>query len=89
MYATQQENHPACLVHGPLSGTWMMELLRKQTADFITDFEYKCLMPLYVNQPLTVAGRPTANDPQRYELWITNHQGYLAVKGSATTVKCQ
>lgn len=99
-YATKVENHPgknkllfshnlflsillACLVHGPLSGTLLLDLLRNQMTNKIKSFEYKCLTPLYVNKPLTLSGRKS-NDPDRYELWITNHLGHLAVKGSAT-----
>ncbi|CAO0796616.1 unnamed protein product [Mucor circinelloides] len=80
-YATKIEKHPACLVHGPLSGTLLIDLLRKQIPQaFIDSFEYKCLTPLYVNQPMTLMGKKSANG---YELWIKDHLGNLAVKGSA------
>ncbi|KAK4516910.1 uncharacterized protein ATC70_000237 [Mucor velutinosus] len=81
-YATKIEKHPACLVHGPLSGTLLIDLLRKQVPQAsITSFEYKCLTPLYVNQPMTLMGKKSANG---YELWIENHLGNLAAKGSAS-----
>ncbi|RCH99281.1 hypothetical protein CU098_000621, partial [Rhizopus stolonifer] len=82
LYATQVEKHPACLVHGPLSGTLLMHLLGTQTNRPLSTFEYKCLMPLYVHQPLTLAGRQSKD--KTYELWITNSAGHLAVKGTAT-----
>ncbi|KAI9025184.1 hypothetical protein CLU79DRAFT_78749 [Phycomyces nitens] len=84
-YATTQEHHPACLVHGPLSSTLLMGLLRShiQALDSkVKLFRYKCLLPLYVHQPLTLCGRESALDPKSYELWIVNHDGHLAVKGS-------
>ncbi|CAO3657153.1 unnamed protein product [Mucor hiemalis] len=80
-YATQVEKHPACLVHGPLSGTLLLDLLRTQEKSPIRSFEYKCLAPLYVNRPLTLSGRKSTNE--RYDLWITNDNGHLVVKGSA------
>lgn len=61
----------------------MLDLLRSQEKRSIASFEYKCLTPLYVNRPLTLSGRKS-NDENRYELWITNDLGHLAVKGSAT-----
>ncbi|GAN04053.1 acyl-CoA dehydrogenase [Mucor ambiguus] len=81
-YATKIEKHPGCLVHGPLSGTLLIDLLRKQVPQaFIHSFEYKCLTPLYVNQPMILMGKKSANG---YELWIKDHLGNLAVKGSAS-----
>ncbi|KAL0095850.1 hypothetical protein F4703DRAFT_1939064 [Phycomyces blakesleeanus] len=86
-YATTQEHHPACLVHGPLSSTLMMGLLTSHIQSLDQKpkfrlFRYKCLLPLYVNQPLTLCGRESASDPKIYELWVVNHEGNLAVKGS-------
>ncbi|KAI8642755.1 hypothetical protein BD408DRAFT_343556 [Parasitella parasitica] len=80
-YAIKVEKHPACLVHGPLSGTLLIDLLRKQIPrSFISSFEYKCLAPLYVNHPMTLMGKKSSNG---YELWIKDYLGNLAVKGSA------
>lgn len=73
-------------MHGPLSGNLLLDFLRSERRDTnqkIKSFEYKCLTPLYVNMPLTLSGRKS-NTQDRYELWITNHLGRLAVKGSAT-----
>ncbi|KAG0173793.1 hypothetical protein DFQ28_008128 [Apophysomyces sp. BC1034] len=92
VYATTQENHPACLVHGPLSSTLLMNLLRSHLSDqdtldeaAIVSFRYRCLTPLYVNQKITLCGREAVSeqpDKKSYELWIIDHQGNLAVKGT-------
>ncbi|KAI8059631.1 hypothetical protein BC940DRAFT_264594 [Gongronella butleri] len=87
-YCINQEHHPDCLVHGPLSSTWMITLLRSHLADKesmalddkIRSFQYRCLAPVYMNQPFTVCGRRTS--PQDFELWVVNHNDHLAVKGS-------
>ncbi|KAI7904171.1 uncharacterized protein BX663DRAFT_419157, partial [Cokeromyces recurvatus] len=79
-YATNIEHHPACLVHGPLSGTLLMELLREQTKRRVISFEYRCLSPLYVNKPMMLAGKQS--NENEYELWINDDSGYLAVKGT-------
>ncbi|CAO3622651.1 unnamed protein product [Cunninghamella blakesleeana] len=88
-YTTSIEGHPACLVHGPLSSTWMISTLRtyldteyKYPLDLnIESFHYKCLSPLYVNQPFTIHGKQSTIDEKQFDLWITNHLDHLAVKG--------
>ncbi|KAI8988057.1 hypothetical protein BDF20DRAFT_799547, partial [Mycotypha africana] len=114
LYSTLEENHPDCLVHGPLSGTLMISKLQQQLAlekkneavnDRVVEFEYKCLSPLYVNRPLTVCGKKSAssqadssstsvnahqtrvNKHTKYDLWILNDSGHLAVKGFALIQK--
>ncbi|CAO3590380.1 unnamed protein product [Absidia cylindrospora] len=91
-YTQTQEHHPACLVQGPLSSTWMISLLRTYLSSehhlsvdsLIDSFDYRCLAPLYVDQPLTVCGRRSGGDGSQFDLWITNHTQHLAVKGSVT-----
>ena len=78
------------MIHGPLSGTLLITLLRthlytqesKQNLN-LKSFQYRCLAPLYVNQPLTVCGRKLDTDGKSFELWVNDYQGNLAVKGSA------
>ncbi|KAI7851788.1 hypothetical protein BDC45DRAFT_203453 [Circinella umbellata] len=89
-YARNIENHPSCLVHGPLSSTLLVTLLRnhlyaqESKQDLILkSFQYRCLAPLYVNQPLTLCGRKLNTNGKIFELWINDYQGNLAVKGSA------
>jgi 3-methylfumaryl-CoA hydratase len=76
------------LVHGPLSGTLLLELLGKELMkeEHIGSFEYKCLAPLYVNHQMNLCGRKLQNIKGNdvYELWITNEKGHLAVKGLAS-----
>ncbi|KAI8093261.1 uncharacterized protein BX664DRAFT_261276 [Halteromyces radiatus] len=89
-YTKNMEHHPACLVHGPLSSTWMISLLRTYLASeyhvdldsVIQSFDYRCLTPLYVNQPLTICGKQISN--RHFELWILGPTQQLAVKGTVT-----
>ncbi|KAI8141034.1 hypothetical protein BJV82DRAFT_186471 [Fennellomyces sp. T-0311] len=86
-YATKVEKHPSCLVQGPLSSTLLITLLRTQIYRDtqqplnLRSFQYKCLYPLYVEQPFTLCGRSSSN--KTFDLWIVNHLGNLAVKGTA------
>ncbi|KAI9313590.1 hypothetical protein BX666DRAFT_1815236, partial [Dichotomocladium elegans] len=90
-YATTVEKHPARLVHGPLSSTLLISLLRSHVKakydldldEHIQSFDYRCLMPLYVDQPFTLCGREsTAQGTKKsFDLWIVNHHNHLALKG--------
>ncbi|ORZ02578.1 hypothetical protein BCR43DRAFT_429678 [Syncephalastrum racemosum] len=93
LYATEVEKYPGCLVHGPLSGTLLMSLVRKyltsqgQDSMAVSSFQYKCLMPLYVNQPFNCCGREIKTAQGRaFEVWIVNPEGHLAVKGTVQFV---
>ncbi|KAG0264547.1 hypothetical protein DFQ27_001134 [Actinomortierella ambigua] len=91
-YATKVEDHPACIVHGPLTATYLIENLRHRLAPGLVmkNFQYRALSPLYVDQPLTVCARqmdltPTQFAPDVvgcYEVWATNSDGGLSMSGT-------
>lgn len=80
------------MTHGPLSFTLMVNQLDQQLEKDalqtnmprrnITSFQYRCLTPLVVKDPITVLGKK--NDSSSYQLWVLDHQNKLAVKGTAT-----
>lgn len=80
------------LVHGPLSGTLLMTLLRTHVSEKlgqfdetrILSFDYRCLMPLYVDKPLTLCGQVSKPDDDHllFDLWIVDDDNNLAVKGN-------
>ncbi|KAI9299841.1 hypothetical protein BJ944DRAFT_171780 [Cunninghamella echinulata] len=94
-YTKSIEHHPACLVHGPLSSTWMISSLRTYLDKEyhypldtnIAEFHYKCLSPLYVNQLFTVHGKQSPTNQNQFDLWITNHLHHLSVKGTVLLKK--
>lgn len=76
-----------CLTHGPLSFTLMVTHLDQYLSTdsnkkVITSFNYRCLSPLIVNDPITVLGKQTSAN--EYGLWVIDHEGKIAVKGTAT-----
>ncbi|KAJ4503321.1 hypothetical protein HRR78_007111 [Exophiala dermatitidis] len=95
---------PNLLVQGPLTSVLMLEVLRKALALFVQqsgqlqssplvvrEFEYKNLLPLFVDEPMTIAckraesGQGSAAQ-DRWDVWIQKGQGeneMLAVKGKA------
>ncbi|KAJ3156825.1 hypothetical protein HDU86_003591 [Geranomyces michiganensis] len=83
-YAREVEGYPDCLTHGPLTTTLLMDLLERNLPEDkqITLFNYRALSPLLVNDPITLCGKQT--EPNQFELWATNKDGGLAMKGTAT-----
>ncbi|KAJ1969755.1 hypothetical protein IWQ62_000416 [Dispira parvispora] len=93
-YATQVEGHPGILVHGPLTCTLLLHLVAKQLAstksqqEYLQNgfpfhrFTYRALSPLVVNQPFTLGGKWSSTSQKTCELWVTNHQGGLAMAGT-------
>ncbi|KAK3815654.1 MAG: hypothetical protein J3R72DRAFT_376084 [Linnemannia gamsii] len=97
-YANNVEDHPACLVHGPLSATLMLEPLRQllfqQPGKIIKNFRYRALSPLYVDQPIQICAKkmtliPTmdADVVESFEVWVENPQGGLAMSGTVELVQ--
>ncbi|KAI9501776.1 hypothetical protein BX070DRAFT_193759 [Coemansia spiralis] len=88
-YACKTENHPGLLVHGPLTCTLLLQLLQSYIPQGMTlkSFDYRAIAPLYCNQQLTLNGRWISSDssgvPSRCELWATNNEGGVSMKGTA------
>ncbi|CAO3611839.1 unnamed protein product [Cunninghamella blakesleeana] len=87
-FAQQVEKQEDCLVHGPLSFTWLASTLNRHvrktdTNRHIESLEYRCLSPLVVRHPLEVAGKQRAGSPGTYDLWVLNDKGQIAVHGVA------
>ncbi|KAF9433761.1 hypothetical protein BGZ76_009013 [Entomortierella beljakovae] len=95
-YATKVEGYPGCLVHGPLTSTFMLENIRNRLKpnQVIKNFRYRALSPLYVDQPFTTCFKtmpviPTM-DPEvteSIEVWVENPDGGLAMSGTVEIVQ--
>lgn len=80
-YATEVENYPGLVVHGPLLATLMLELLRREMPGMnLRRFAYRAVAPLTVGNPLTVCGCPRG-DGRTIELWVEGAAGELAMQG--------
>ncbi|KAF6817175.1 hypothetical protein CSOJ01_02595 [Colletotrichum sojae] len=83
----QQEGHPATLVHGPLSLALTLAFLGRQ-GQSVRWFGYRNLAPLYCGREMTICAREKENGAQerKWDVWVQDDQGGMAVKGIATTV---
>lgn len=68
---------------------WLMvnqlndHLKKNNAGKVIKSFKYRCKSPLVVNEPLKVQGKLSSDHPDQFELWVADHQGKQAVKGTA------
>ncbi|KAJ2813880.1 hypothetical protein H4S07_000334 [Coemansia furcata] len=95
-YARHVEGHPGLLVHGPLTCTLLLQLLHANMPPgfALKSFDYRALSPAYCQQRMTLKGRwvlqrqkASADDASvQCELWVTNNEDGIAMKGVATLV---
>ena len=55
-YVTQQEGYPGLLVHGPLTALLLLDAARRHSPRPVRQFRYRALVPLFVDQPIALAG---------------------------------
>lgn len=80
-YCQEQEGYPDLVVHGPLTGTLLLELIRGNCPnDQVQHFEFRAVSPLFANANYTVHGR---RDGQQVSLWALGPQQQLAVEAKA------
>ena len=101
-YATgPHEGHRDILCHGPLAVVLLLGLLQKQLGPVggqgrarVTAFEYRCLVPMVVGEPYSVAGRwrdtgaGGGGGTSKVELWAETPQGGIGVRGTADIECC-
>jgi 3-methylfumaryl-CoA hydratase len=83
-YAQEQEGYPALVVHGPLTATLLIDLLRRNLpGESITSFSFKAVNPLFDRTPfyLYAARAPESTE---VKLWAANSDGVLCVDAEAT-----
>ncbi|KAJ6127501.1 hypothetical protein N7523_003113 [Penicillium sp. IBT 18751x] len=88
-YTQNQEGYKNLLVHGPLTLTLLLSVLQHHLSGSglcVNRFDYKNLAPLFVDEELTVCGRPK-DDSSAWDVWIEGPGGGLAVRGTAKTGK--
>jgi 3-methylfumaryl-CoA hydratase len=83
-YAREQEGYPALVVHGPLTATLLIDLVRRSLpGESIASFSFKAINPLFDHAPfhLYVAHAPGSTE---VTLWAANSDGVLCVDAEAT-----
>ncbi|KAI1804393.1 hypothetical protein F4811DRAFT_520424 [Daldinia bambusicola] len=96
-FCREVEGHRNLLVHGPLSLTLMLSVLRSRLrpGEKIRKIDYRNLAPLYVNEPMRVCVRysgdggeeSTGGNLRKWEVWVEDRDGGLSVRGTAVSHK--
>lgn len=81
-YVTKVEGYPSLIVHGPLTSTLLLELLRREVPRRLAKYSFRALAPLFDTAPFTVSGR-LEPDGTAVKLWATGPGGELAMEGTA------
>ncbi|MCY3707197.1 MAG: acyl-CoA dehydrogenase [Gammaproteobacteria bacterium] len=55
-YVTEQEGYPGLLVHGPLTALLLLDAVQRHSPRPVRQFRYRALAPLFVDQPIALAG---------------------------------
>jgi 3-methylfumaryl-CoA hydratase len=77
-YCQREEGYPGLIVHGPLTATLLLELLRPSTV--IKRFKFKALQPLFDHLPYSVHGRVEGD---RVFLWAKDSMLQRAMEAEA------
>jgi 3-methylfumaryl-CoA hydratase len=82
-YATGVEGYPGLVVHGPLTATLLLDLLRRQLPSAeVKRFEFRALKPLFDTAPFSVCGIPDLA-ARTAKLWTRDVAGALTMEGTA------
>ena len=61
-YVTKQEGYPGLLVHGPLTALLLLDAAQRHSPRPVRQFRYRALAPLFVDQPIALAGQAARAD---------------------------
>jgi 3-methylfumaryl-CoA hydratase len=80
-YATAVEGYPGLVVHGPLTATLLLQLLRRSSGRPIVAFDFRGQAPLFDGNPVRLAAVP---DGDRVSLEARGPDGAVALAAAAT-----
>lgn len=80
-YTTGVEGYPGLLVHGPLTCTLLLDLIRRNTPGRrLESFDYRAQRPLFCGNALTLCGA-SGSDGASVDVWAEDHEGFVAMRG--------
>ena len=83
-YATEIENYPGLVVHGPLLATLLLDLLRCNLSGVrVTDFSFRAIAPLFDTASCLLCGR-LDDSGDEVDLWAETEDGFVTMRAKAT-----
>ncbi|WP_339713197.1 MaoC family dehydratase N-terminal domain-containing protein [uncultured Sneathiella sp.] len=81
-YCLNEEGYPGLVVHGPLLGTFLMQLaIKKMDGRPLKKFSFRNFNPIFDIAPFTLSGKKESED--KCQVWVRGPNGELAVKATA------
>ncbi|MDE2982346.1 MAG: MaoC family dehydratase N-terminal domain-containing protein [Gemmatimonadota bacterium] len=77
-YVTGGEGYRGLLVHGPLTALLLLDAARRHSEAAVSSFRYRALAPLFVDELITLVGRP---DSDGEVVEALNPAGSVAMRG--------
>jgi 3-methylfumaryl-CoA hydratase len=83
-YVTKVEGYPGLIVHGPLTATLLVDLLRRNRPGVeVRSYSFRAMRPLFDTAPFTVCGSPEAGKNEA-RLWTRDAEGAVTMEARAT-----
>jgi 3-methylfumaryl-CoA hydratase len=83
-YVTQVEGYPGLVVHGPLTATLLVDLLRRSRPDLtLRGYSFRALRPLYDTANFWTCGLPEEGT-RSAKLWTRDAEGAVTMEATAT-----
>lgn len=83
-YATQDEQYPGLVVHGPLLATQMVRAAMEVRPTMqLKSFSFRAQSPIFDVDEFRVGASASIASPDEIETWIVDHRGQRAFKGMA------
>ena len=83
-YVTQVEGYPGLVVHGPLTATLLIDLLRRSAPQVtVKTFAFRAMRPLYDTADFSTCGTPD-EAKRSARLWTRDTEGAMTMEATAT-----
>jgi 3-methylfumaryl-CoA hydratase len=82
IYTREVEGYKERVVNGGLTAIHLIELAKTVTQRPMAEFTVRNQRPLFVNEPVSLMGRPAGDDDRRGDFWAADAEGYVASKAS-------
>ena len=73
-----EEGYAGLVVHGPLSATLLLDLVRSELPDAeIAHYDYRAVRPLIDGNPFKIQG---CRSDEGLNLWVIDHEGAMTMQ---------
>ena len=84
-YAINEEGYAGLVVHGPLSASLLLDLVRQQAPNAAVEhYDYRAVRPLIDGNPFQIQGCKT---DEGFSLWVVDHEGAMTMQATAVLAK--